>query len=308
MEQSRLDHVSLIRTLSTEQRSVLTKTSDVRGLRNLALHWGAIAVTGWLIAERVPFWQAVMVIHGALLMFLFTLLHETSHSTAFKSAWLNKAVAGICGFVIVLPPVWFRYFHFAHHRHTHVPERDPELAAPKPETLGQYAAHLSGIPIWWSHIKTLLVNALGWCDDAFVPRSKRAAVCREARIMIGLYGIVAGACVWLGTSELMYLWVLPALFGQPFLRLYLMAEHGRCPHVANLFENTRTTFTNRIVRTFAWNMPFHAEHHAYPTVPFHRLADLHELTRAHLLETERGYVRFHGKYLAGMSEPVESRD
>ncbi|WP_246694633.1 fatty acid desaturase, partial [Mesorhizobium sp. M2D.F.Ca.ET.147.01.1.1] len=69
----------------------------------------------------------------------------------------------------------------------------------------------------------------------------------------------------------------PALLGQPFLRLYLMAEHGRCPLVANMLENTRTTLTNWFVHKLAWNMPYHAEHHAYPGVPFHQLPEFHRL-------------------------------
>jgi fatty acid desaturase len=63
-----------------------------------------------------------------------------------------------------------------------------------------------------------------------------------------------------------------------------------------MLENTRTTFTNAVVRFIAWNMPFHAEHHAYPSVPFHRLPDFHEIVRQHLKTTERGYARFHGRY------------
>ena len=77
----------------------------------------------------------------------------------------------------------------------------------------------------------------------------------------------------------------------------LMAEHGRCPHVTNMFENTRTTFTNRLVRFLAWNMPFHIEHHTMPTVPFHKLPALNELTREHLKATSNGYSEFHKEYV-----------
>jgi len=72
-----------------------------------------------------------------------------------------------------------------------------------------------------------------------------------------------------------------------------MAEHGRCPPVANMFENTRTTFTNSLVRRIAWNMPYHAEHHTIPTVPFHNLPRLHELANSHLRKTSQGYHEFH---------------
>ena len=164
----------------------------------------------------------------------------------------------------------------------------------------QYLILVSGLPVWRSHARTLTRNAAGNCDDDFVPRGKLRLVRDEARAMIAAYLLVAVACIALGSSELLYVWVLPALAGQPFLRLYLLAEHGRCPYVTDMFENTRTTFTSWIVRKVAWNMPFHTEHHAYPTVPFHLLPRLHELTRPHLKETENGYSRFHRKYAADL--------
>jgi len=55
--------------------------------------------------------------------------------------------------------------------------------------------------------------------------------------------------------------------------------------------------TNWLVRKLAWNMPYHAEHHAYPGVPFHRLPEFHALIESHLKETEAGYVRFHKRYV-----------
>ena len=65
-----------------------------------------------------------------------------------------------------------------------------------------------------------------------------------------------------------------------------------------MFENTRTTFTNRVVRFVAWNMPYHTEHHTYPTVPFHKLPDLHEIIQRELIHTEPTYTAFTGKYIA----------
>jgi hypothetical protein len=46
-----------------------------------------------------------------------------------------------------------------------------------------------------------------------------------------------------------------ALLGQPFLSLYFPAEHASCPFSGNMFENARPTFTTRLVRLLAWNMP-----------------------------------------------------
>ena len=83
-----------------------------------------------------PLWQAVLAIHGILLIFLFTLLHECVHKTPFATQRLSTVVAAVCGFILLLPAQWFTYFHLAHHRHTHDPKHDPELAAPKPRSLG----------------------------------------------------------------------------------------------------------------------------------------------------------------------------
>ena len=295
-----MDHKQFLASLSPEQCRALTETSDARGLAQLATHLGAILLLGGLIVARIPFWPLLMLPQGILLVFLFTLLHEASHATPFRSRWLNTAAAHLSGFAILLPPRWFRFFHFAHHRFTHIPGKDPELVSPKPENWRQYLVHVSGVPLWISHVRTLVANASGRCDDAFVPAGKRGAVRSEAQVMLGLYLALFAMSLALASPALLFVWLIPMVFGQPFLRLYLMAEHGRCAHVANMLENSRTTLTNMFVRRLAWNMPYHAEHHSYPTVPFHRLPELHRLAAPHLKVTETGYGRFHGKYAPEM--------
>jgi fatty acid desaturase len=295
-----MDHREIVTSLSQEQRDHLTDKSDLPGLPLLGLHLGSILVLGALIAVKVPFWPLLMIPQGILIAFLFTLLHETIHQTAFRSAWLNETVARLASFMLALPADWFRYFHFAHHRFTQDPEKDPELVFPKPANRWEYVRHVSGLPVWWAHLKTLAVNALGRCRDGFVPPKGRYKVFREARVMLLGYAAVIALCIYFRTSVLILAWIVPALIGQPFLRLYLLAEHGRCPYVANMLENSRTTLTNLLVRKLAWNMPYHAEHHVYPGVPFHRLPEFHRLIESHLEQVEEGYVRFHAKYLSEM--------
>ena len=119
---------------------------------------------------------------------------------------------------------------------------------------------------------------------------------REARLLIVLYAL-AGLSLFF-TPFLLWVWIVPVLVGQPFLRLYLLAEHGDCPFVEDMFLNTRTTFTTAIMRFVAWNMPYHAEHHTYPMVPFHNLPALHTKMRGHLGVTSDGYTAFTRTYLA----------
>ncbi|MBU2983035.1 fatty acid desaturase [Lentibacter algarum] len=292
-----MDHKAFLSSLDVAQREALLVRSDGKGLRHLAGHWGAILICAALIYLAVPFWQVLVPVLGILLVFLFTLLHETSHKTPFDSGWINDAVGHVCGFVLFLPSNWFRYFHFAHHRFTQIPGKDPELEAPKPETWGQYVRHVSGVPVWISHAKTLVKNAVGRQHDAYVPQARRGKITKEARLYLLGYGILLGLSLWQASMLLVYVWLLPMLLGQPFLRFYLLAEHGLCPTVANMFENTRTTFTNRLVRFLAWNMPYHTEHHSYPSVPFYKLPELHDLIKPHLAVTANGYAAFTKDYV-----------
>lgn len=290
-----LDHRALLSSLTPGQRHALCARTDAPAASRLALHLGAVAAGGAWIAAGLPLWWAVMLPQGIGIAFLFTALHETIHRTAFRTGWANDWAAGLLGFLVLLGPRHFRYFHFAHHRFTHDPENDPELARPKPGTLWQYLAYLSAAPDWRWRAGTLLVLALRPNREPHVPLRGRRAVRREARAMLCAYAGLVVASLGAGSAVLVWAWVLPLVLGAPFLRGYLLAEHGRCPHVADMLRNSRTTPTNRLVRWLAWNMPYHAEHHAYPAVPFHKLPLMHEIVRGQLRD-ERGYVGFNAGY------------
>ena len=285
--------------LSADRRRALARRSNRAGLAQLAGHVAAVALTGAWIALRWPLWPAAMLVHGTLLVFLFTAMHECAHRTAFATRGANDAAAALCGAVLGLSPEWFRHFHFAHHRHVQDPGRDPELATPRPRTRLEYLVHVSGLPTWRAAIAGLARNAFGRGTDPYVPARARARVRFECRALLALYAAVAALSAASGSTAALTLWVVPMLLGQPLLRLCLLAEHGDCPFVADRLVNTRTTFTNALVRRLAWNMPYHAEHHAFPAVPFHRLPELHRIARAHLGTTSPGYARFNAGYARG---------
>ncbi|MGB3148592.1 MAG: fatty acid desaturase [Paracoccaceae bacterium] len=291
-----MDHQGFLAGLPPETRAALTAPDTGTGLRHLALHAGVIALGALLIGMRVPGWPLLLPLHGFALIFLFTLVHECTHRTPFGPVWLNDLVGHLCGFLILLPFLWFRYFHLAHHRFTNIPGQDPELDGEKPQNRRQLLWHLSGLPVWWANMGVIWRLARGTEAARYLPPAALPRMRREARLMLALYGLLA---LTLPFSHLLFwIWILPILLGQPFLRLYLLAEHRDCPAVVNMFENTRTTFTTALLRFFAWNMPYHVEHHTMPMVPFHRLPQLHQLIRDHLRVTARGYVAFGRAYLA----------
>jgi fatty acid desaturase len=263
------------------------------GLVQLVGHLLGLLATGsvvWLAQGTLWLWPA-MWLHGVVLIFLFTPLHECIHRTAFKTRALNEAVAFVIGVLIVLPREYFRAFHFAHHRFTQDPERDPELAAPKPANLRQWLWHVSGFPYWIAQLRGTVTHALGRATETFYKDDRqRRAVIVEARVVLAIYAFVLLVSIAAGSTAALIYWVIPALLGQPVLRLYLMAEHGLCPLTPDMMENTRTTYTNALMRALAWNMPYHAEHHAYPAVPFHRLAEVNRALAPRLKVTASGYI------------------
>lgn len=291
-----MDHKTFASSLDVETREHLLAKSDRAGIKRLSAHLGWILVLACYVIVGAPLWGLALIPLGICIVFLFTLLHETVHETPFASKRINMIVGKFCSLVLGIPTIWFRYFHLAHHKHTNDPAHDPELRTPKPETKAKYFIHISGVPYWIATASVLWAQARGRVEGAYIPDRQVTAIVREARLMLAFY-IGVTVLILMGWSWLFWCWLLPSIIGQPFLRLYLLAEHGHCPAVSNMFENTRTTFTNRMVRFIAWNMPYHAEHHAMPSVPFHKLPKLHDLAKPHLKSTSEGYTEFHRGYV-----------
>lgn len=271
----------------------LAHRADGPGLLRALTHLGAIGSTGLLLWQALGSVWAVplAVLHGYLVAFLFNPLHETAHRTAFRTRWLNDVLGHAAAFAILLPYHYYRAFHWDHHRHTQDPARDPELFRPLPRSRLGLAWYWSGVPVWRDRVRMLLVHGLlGRVDERWVAPERRATIAAEARAYLAGYAVVLAGSVVAGSWAVLWLWLLPLAVGQVMLRAYLLAEHTGCGHSRDMLENTRTMYTNAFVRWFAWDMPFHAAHHAYPAVPFHALARLNALLAARLRHTEPGYV------------------
>lgn len=267
--------------------------ADGPGLRRLAAHAALLGLSAALTLQTwgTPRALPALLLHGVVLSALFCAAHESVHRTAFRTRALNDAVASICGLLLLLPSRWFRLFHAAHHRYTQDPERDPELAGWKPATRIGIVLHATGLLYWWVMARTIVSLALGRADQSFLPLGHRARVVAQARGYLVVYAAVAGLSIASGSLLAVQLWIIPALLGQPFLRAFLLAEHTGCPQVPDVLASTRTTRTNTAVRLLTWNMPFHAEHHSRPQVPFHQLPDLHQEIGGRVQVIGRGYVR-----------------
>jgi fatty acid desaturase len=272
----------------------LSARSDAAGLVRLVPHALAIAAAAALIIAQRHTWLIWpgMALLGVLEMALFTPLHETTHRTPFRSLWLNRGVGWVAGFLLLLPPEWFRLFHLAHHRNTQDPARDPELVGVPALTRARYAWVLTGLPYWLAQARVVIRTAAGHADSPWIPRLQRRGVIVEARVYLLAYAALAALGALTGPWPL-YLWLGPALLGQPLLRAVLLAEHTGCERNGDPFANTRTTFAGRLTALLFWNANYHVEHHLLPSVPFHALPRLHALIADRLRCVEPDYVAAH---------------
>jgi fatty acid desaturase len=266
------------RVLAPADLRRLSERSDVQGLVRYTIHWLLIAGGAALIAwTRGTWWMLpAMLLEGWFLIALFAPVHESVHYTAFKSRQLNVVLGWIASVPTLINSSFYRLFHYAHHRHTQDPLKDPELGGPLPQTVWQYIVRISGWGYYASRVSfygRILRN--DWNDFPYIPERERAGVRRSViAMLVVFFGVFAGWS-WLDPAGPWIYWLLPVAMAQPILRVMLLSEHTLCSDDDNGLTNTRTTLKSWPVHLVHWNMPYHAEHHLYPSIPFHRLPQAH---------------------------------
>lgn len=303
-----IDYRSLLKAMSLGEKRRFMRRTNYHAALNLSGHLCLIGLCAFGQYHSAGLLSGLFIVmQGIGMCFLFCAMHEASHNTAFRTKWLNQMVTYGVGFLLFMGPRWFRYFHGSHHRHTQDPLHDPELSTPKPDNLKSYLIHLSGVMIWWGSARALITNAVRPANDSYIPPSGALLIAREARIMLVCYGVVIGGLLYFAPSFLWYFWLLPLLCGQPFLRLFLMAEHADCPYEANMLVNSRTIYTNRFILFLSWQMSYHSAHHSLPVVPFHKLAAFHQAIRAHVGHESHGYSAFHRQMIGGFDKSKDAK-
>jgi fatty acid desaturase len=289
----------------------LNTLRDGPGWRRLASHLATVLVGGvlWRL-DGLPWALRLLglVVSGVGLATCFAPLHECGHRTAFRSKRLNDGVAWLMGLLSFYNSTFYRRYHQWHHRYTHQPGLDPELEDPVPTTLAGYLREISGWN-WWTgklrgHARLLWgdLSAIPYMSPELIPQIRRSI-----RLQFAVYGVLAALSLIAANGFLFWSWLLPLAIGQPVLRLLLLAEHTGCAYGDDGLTNTRTTLTLAPVRWLMWNMPFHAEHHLYPSLPFHALPAAHRWIGPRLQHLDRGYLAVHRDLLgrlASLGQPA----
>jgi fatty acid desaturase len=291
------------RVLSNQELRALQGRSDLRGATRLVIHIALLTGAGTLVAVSSG-WAVLpaVLLLGLVQVALFAPAHETMHQTAFASRRTNAIVGWLTACPSLLNWHFYTAYHLAHHRHTQVRGLDPELGMVPPASGGGYVLRILGVPFWALRLR-VCVDC--WRGDLsaypYVNAAAGSTIIRSVRAMTLL--MVGGSLIstWLfGWATPLLYWIGPQLLGQPPLRAYLLAEHTGCSQDRNGLTNTRTTLTSAPVRLLMWDMPYHAEHHLFPSIPFHRLADAHSLLRDKLGYVQPGYVRWNLEFVRSL--------
>ena len=269
--------------------------SDMQGAWRTLAH-AALLVAGALLIHRArgQWWlPAALLLQGLFVVSLFAVMHEAVHYSAFRNRRLNEVVAWLAGLGILFNATYYRQFHFVHHRYTQDPARDPELiTAPVPRSRGDFLWRSSALPYWRARLANLTALGRGrFTGLDFTPVTARPEIVRSVRATLAVLACLAAGSIVLRSDALLWYWLLPLALGLPFLRLYLLTEHTGCTEDDDALTNTRTTISVWPVRFLMWNLPYHAEHHLYPSIPFHQLPAAHRWLRPHLRVVARGYGR-----------------
>lgn len=293
-----MDEVFLERpVLDKAQRAALREPNDALSARHLMLQliWmgGTLAAT---VLVPDPWRWVAFALHGTAHLSMFALLHESCHNTVFRARSLNVAAGWIAALSQPMSPALMRAFHFTHHRHTHQLDKDPELGGIAfmldwPRHVF-FLTSLTGLPligarVVWSTFAAVTpsVGPFGALWDKvlpFVKPKERRRIGWEARALLLVHAGLIAAAVMGATAAV---WFYAGMFlGHAYLGAYVTCEHRGLPSDGDIFARTRSIDTIAPLKWLLWNMPYHAEHHAWPAIPWHALPKVHELVRDELPE------------------------
>ena len=291
--------------LTKQEIGELSKINASLSWLHIAAEWGMILSTIYvcqMLWSPLLYLLAVAFL-GARQHALLILMHDGVHYRLFRNRRLNDWVTEVLlAWPNLISARAYRKNHFAHHLYLNT-DRDPDWV------------RRQGDPDWsfpkgWSDLSRLLLRDLSGLGAIAFLRIARSVLSKDTGIgkgvtylRYGFYLAIALILVWASAVELFILyWFVPMFTWLIFIfRVRSIAEHSAIQGRYSAYASTRTTCASLIERIFVApkNVNYHIEHHLYPSVPFHRLPQLHALLlskpgfrdAAHLTRTYWGVLK-----------------
>jgi fatty acid desaturase len=302
--------------LDKDALRALQQRSNRASATRMVLHLGAIVVTSCAIVFRPYPVEALIALTVALswmLSGIFAPFHECVHRTAFASRTLNAIGAWPTGILFCMAPATYHAFHFEHHRYTQNRDRDPEIMA-APDALSVWPDTLLGwlkiaCGIFLLRLKyQALVRFMGPAPKAGSPVAsweptgdRRQNVAWQSWIVAGFWIGLVGVAI---TVAPVVWWLLLAfLISHVWQNLWIASEHTGLPLEGTILARTRSVRSNQFVRWWVWNMNYHAEHHAWPGIPWHQLPAAHVQVKDKMDHFVSSYTALHSNVIHQRNMP-----
>ena len=286
MSQSQTESWVRIKVEPAELKELMRR-QDARPIRDFALYFLLLAGLACLTVALWGHWSA------AIALFAYGTLystgaqsreHETGHGTTFRTKWLNRLFFEITSFMAVRETFLRTHSHDAHHKHTIIVERDPEIVTPAPPRIAELVMNIFMITRTLRELRHIVIHSCGGLSAQDRERGRTAlpeGAAAKARLWLVVMAATAGLVLYLGSwLPVLLLGPIPTMIGGPIKQLFAVSQHvGLARDVFDYRLNTRTIHLGPVLGFLYMNMQYHLEHHLYPNVPYYNLPRLHELIR-----------------------------
>jgi len=283
--------------LTKEDLVELSRIKPWRWIVELAITWTLIiAALQFTVMSRSPIaYIAAFFFIGCLQNALIQWRHEASHFSLTR----NKKLNDLLGDVFIAGPVGttistYRYHHVVHHMYLNDPEKEVQSAQwiclRGSHLLAEVVNHLVG----WSY--AILVYAVVKSRKQPTPKQQAslqvfslASIISFLIVNVGIFALCALQGAW---YAYFILWVIPPFtVAQLINNFRTIVEHQPSSDVCDIVPSVKMTALTRVIRANPierWLIApvgfyYHHEHHAWPSIPYHRLGETRKLLK------QRGY-------------------
>jgi fatty acid desaturase len=236
----------------------------------------------------------VWLLRAIILVGVTSIIHECIHGLFARAKWVNRWVGAIAAAALLKNYTLHRAFHLRHHSRT-TKDDDPEprvglqsirdylrLAARRGNIL--FTTRTSWHGTWC---------ALHGCPPHYLSGKELTDVRVDALIEFLWLAAMLGGLIFF-PGPVIYGYLIPLCISPLLAFFVFLPEHyATTSGSSRAVDNTRTIRSNAIFRFLFWNNNYHAEHHAFPGVPFFNLPRLHGLMADQISYSAGSYTRFH---------------
>lgn len=285
--------------ISREALKPFMQRSDIKGLAHAIGFLLLVAATGTL--SYVSFargWWVLMVVglylHGMVYGFFGDAIHELSHNTVFKSAWLSRTMIWLYGWLDwPWNPFFYRASHFNyHHRYTLFQRSDGEdtpnyLEITPRLIMGLFfnVLHITSLVRNVGRLLTLKPTSNGWRGrsyrldtwEQFILQNANEKELKQihgfARFALIGHLLFAALCLATGHWFLLLLITFAPFYG-PGCVHFLCSTHQHTGCNANEPDFRKACGSAELpgwVSFLYWRMEYHTEHHMFAGIPCYNL-------------------------------------